>query len=510
MRHSSIAAICLILAFCLQAVLAIPRLSDTSDEAVHLASGYSYWQTRDFRMNPEHPPLAKLFAALPLLIIRPKLNTSSAVWNKASEYEFAFDFIYTNDTDRLLFWGRMMMVVLAAAGAAITFLWARDLFGPVAGLLALGLYAFSPNLLAHGMLITTDVPVTVFILLTLYLFWRQHDNPRWPNSVATGLALGAAMSSKYSGGLLPLLVTALAMLRVFRHSDRKHALRGEIRNLVIMAATSLFVIEASYLFTESPLTYFANAATVNTNHSPTYEYFLLGQLKQGGWWYYFFVAFIFKVTLATLILTLLAAARSFSGLINRTGEPVLLAGIGFYLVVMSAGANDLGIRYLLPVFPLLFIWISRIAPDYWANRVGRAVLAVLFAWHVWAAVSTFPNYIPFFNELAGGPGRGADILDDSNIDWGQALKQAGAYVKENRIKNVFLCSFSPFENPLHYGLPPNVLPQQMMERVLYKSPVTGTYIISAHYVARMKTLDPAWRSYRPVARIGESLWVYRF
>jgi 4-amino-4-deoxy-L-arabinose transferase-like glycosyltransferase len=255
-----------------------------------------------------------------------------------------------------------MMVLLAASGAAITFLWARDLFGPAAGLLALGLYAFSPNLLAHGMLITTDVPVTVFILLTLYLFWRQHDNPRWPNSIVTGLALGAAMASKYSGGMLPLLVATLAMLRIFRDSDRKHALLAEIRNLAIMAATSLFVIEASYLFTVSPLTYFANAATVNSNHSPTYEYYLLGQLKQGGWWYYFFVAFIFKATLATLILTLLAAARSFSGLINRTGEQVLLAGIGFYLVVMSSGANDLGIRYLLPIFPLLFIWISRIAP----------------------------------------------------------------------------------------------------------------------------------------------------
>ena len=139
MRHSSIGAICLILAFCIQAVLALPRLSPTSDEPVHLASGYSYWQTRDFRMNPEHPPLAKLIAALPLLVIRPKLNTSLDVWNTASEYEFAFNFMYTNEADRLLFWGRMMMVVLAAAGAAITFIWARDLFGPVAGLLALGL-----------------------------------------------------------------------------------------------------------------------------------------------------------------------------------------------------------------------------------------------------------------------------------------------------------------------------------------------------------------------------------
>jgi len=461
-------------------------------------------------MNPEHPPLAKLIAALPLLVIRPKLNTSSDVWNTASEYEFAFNFMYTNEADRLLFWGRMMMVVLAAAGAAITFIWARDLFGPVAGLLALGLYAFSPNLLAHGMLITTDVPVTVFSLLTLYLFWRQQDNPRWANSIAAGLALGAAMASKYSGGLLPLLVMVLAIVRVFRHSDRKRALLGEVRNLAIMAAASLFIIEASYLFAASPLTYFANAATVNTNHSPTYQYYLLGQLKQGGWWYYFLVAFIFKATLATLILTLLAAARAFSGTINRVGEEILLAGIGFYLVVMSAGANDLGIRYLLPIFPLLFIWISRIAPDYWANRIGRAVLIALFAWQVWSGVSAFPNYIPFFNELAGGPGRGVDILDDSNIDWGQALKEAAVYVKKNGIEDVLICSFSPFDNPPYYGLPSNLLPPQMMAKVLYQSPAVGTYIISAHYVARMKTLDPAWRSYQPVARIGESLWVYRF
>jgi 4-amino-4-deoxy-L-arabinose transferase-like glycosyltransferase len=403
-----------------------------------------------------------------------------------------------------------MMVILAATGAAITFIWARDLFGPVAGLLALGLYAFSPNLLAHGMLITTDVPVTVFSLLTLYLFWRQHDNPRSSTSIVVGLALGAAMTSKYSGGLLPLLVTALAALRALRQSDRKPAVLAEIRNLAIMAVSSLFVVEASYLFAESPLTYFVNAQTVNTNHSASYQYYLLGQLKQGGWWYYFLVALAFKATLATLILTLLAVARAFSGFINRHAEFVLLAGIGFYLVVMSVGANGLGIRYVLPIFPMLFIWVSRIAPDYWSHRIGRAVLVVLFAWHVWSAVSAFPNYIPFFNELAGGPGGGPDILDDSNIDWGQGLKQAAAYVKENGIQDALLCSFSPFDNPQHYGLPPNLLAAQMMQKVLYRSPAAGTYIISAHYVARMKTLDPAWRSYWPVARIGESLWVYRF
>ena len=509
-RLWTVAAIFLILSFCLQAVLAVPRLSATSDEAVHLASGYSYWETRDFRMNPEHPPLAKLLAALPLLMIRPKLDTSTDVWKNSSEYEFGFDFLYRNDADRLLFWGRLPMIGLAALGAMLTFMWSRDLFGPVAAVLAVGLYAFSPNLLAHGMLITTDVPVAVFSLLTLYLFWKQRERPASRGSLVTGLALGLAMATKYSGALLPLLIVGLSCLRAFRQSNRKQAILAEVRSLMMMAAASLFVIEAAYLFAVSPIVYFRNASFVNANHSPTYPYYLLGQLKEGGWWYYFLIAFIFKATLATLILILLGIIRGFAGLLHRWGETILLATIVFYVAVISAGADNLGIRYLLPIFPLLFIWVSRIVPLYWPNPFGRALLVVLFGWQIWAALWTFPNYIPYFNELSGGAGRGTDILDDSNVDWGQALKQAAAYVKEKAIENVTVCSFSPFDNPPYYGLPANLPAPQTAARLLSKPPAPGTYIVSGHYVARMKALDPAWRPYQPVDRIGESLWVYRF
>ena len=128
--------------------------------------------------------------------------------------------------------------------------------------------------------------------------------------------------------------------------------------------------------------------------------------------------------------------------------------IVFYVAVISARADNLGIRYLLPIFPLLFVWVSRIVPDYWPNRLRRVLLIALLGWQMWAALSTFPNYIPYFNELAGGARRGTDILDDSNVDWGQALKQAAAYVKEKGIDNVVVCSFSPFDNPPYYGLPP--------------------------------------------------------
>jgi len=154
-RHKihNLAAAALVLAFCLQALLAIPRLSPTSDEPIHLAAGYSYWKAREFLRNPEHPPLANLMAAIPLLFLQPQLAPKDADWKQGTDADFGQHFIYGNDADRLIFWARFPMVLLAAIGAIATFLWARDMFGEAAGLLALTLYAFCPNLLAHGMLV---------------------------------------------------------------------------------------------------------------------------------------------------------------------------------------------------------------------------------------------------------------------------------------------------------------------------------------------------------------------
>src|SRR6516225_3537987 len=116
----NIAAISCIVIFCLQAFLAAPRLSATSDEPLHLAAGYSYWQTRDFRMNREHPPLAKLVAALPLLVLRPRLDTSDQSWKSSAEDLFGLKFLYGNDADRLLFWSRAGMILIAALGSGAT------------------------------------------------------------------------------------------------------------------------------------------------------------------------------------------------------------------------------------------------------------------------------------------------------------------------------------------------------------------------------------------------------
>jgi hypothetical protein len=503
-RYSAAAAV-LIFVFWLQMLLAIPKLSTTSDEVVHLPAGYTYWATRDLRMNPEHPPLAKLVGALPLLALKPKLDTTTAVWASAEEYPFGYNFLYTNDAERLLFWGRLMMSFVAAIGAIPVFLWARDLFGRASGLFAVGLYAFSPNLLAHGMLVTTDVPLATFMTLALYFFWKN-------NTVAMGLSVGAAMACKFSGAVLPVIIIGLTVCEIVRSDDRRQQTLIKLKSLIIAGIVAVFVIEAAYMFRVPPWTYIENMRLVNANHNPNRLFYLFGDFSRTGWWYYFFLAFLVKTTIpALLTLTLATIQFASAGVLARRGETILLAAIACFFVAVTLGADQIGVRYLLPIFPLLFIWSSRIASELSRKAVGVALLCGLVGWQARSAVAAFPDYIPYFNEMVGGSVEGIQYLDDSNVDWGQGMKQVAAYIQRHHLQNVEVLSFSPLDNPAYYGGPVPKRNDLDTYRMMVSGNVhPGVYIVSAHHLIRMMYTRPEWHTSHAIDRIGESLWVYQF
>jgi hypothetical protein len=502
------AVVALLAAFWLQMVLALPKLSATTDEVAHVPAGYTYWATRDFRLNPEHPPLVKLIAALPLLAIEPRLDLDWPEWQTAQEYTFGYGFLYTNDADTLLYWARLPMTLLATLGAWIVFLWARDMFGRASGLLALGLFAFSPNLLAHGMLVTTDIPLAVFMTLALYLVWKEQ------RSINVGLATGAAMAAKFSGAILPLILIAFSAWRVFTATGqtRKNEAVAEARRLAVAGLAALAVVQGSYLFQQPAWTYLTNMQSVNANHNPNHHYYLLGTLDLAGWWYYFPVAFAFKTTIPVLLTVVLATIHFASKrFIDRRGEMLLLVTAAAYTAALAAGADNLGVRYLLPVFPLLFIWCSRIAVELKAKRAGIALIVVLLAWQAQAALRAFPNYIPYFNEIAGGAPGGVYYLDDSNVDWGQGMKQAAEYVRKHELATVELLPFSPYDSPRYYGInrpQRNDVDTYRMMLSDHKPP--GVYIVSAHHLIRLMYLRPEWNPENAIDRVGESLWVFRF
>ncbi len=176
----------------------------TIDEGAHLAAGMSYWRTRDFRLNEEHPPLIKLLAGAAALTANPTINFHNESWQNGNQWAFAQDVLYRsgNNADDLLFRGRLPMVAISLLLGWVLYLWGRRLGGDFAGIFALGWYIFDPNFLAHGRYITTDVPITLGFAATLYLLTRYIAKPTWKYGVAFGAVFALTQVTKFSAIIL--------------------------------------------------------------------------------------------------------------------------------------------------------------------------------------------------------------------------------------------------------------------------------------------------------------------
>ena len=495
-------------------------LSATSDEVTHLPSGYTYLRTGDFRLNPQHPPLVKLLCALPLLPLGPKLELSDPDWNRdpPQEWGFGFRFLHSNDADRLLFWGRMPVVLLSLLTGYFVYRWAGELFGAPAGLMALFLYAFGPNVVAHSRFVTMDLPLSCFFLLTLYSLWKHVGSGRRRHLVATGVCLGLALATKFSALiLLPLVAVLLGLAAVWPGGAGRANLAARARRaaiaLVVIVVLAGAVVYTVYGFPSDPLFYWRGVERVNQDHNPSYEYFLNGEFRKGGFWYYFPAAFLYKTPLVTLLLLGLSLFlwrrhRARGGL----DELFLALPAVTFFVFTSAFADNLGVRYLLPVYPLIFIWVSRLADLVVEYRVGRAAAALLAGWYLFSAISIYPDHLAYFNEAVGGPKNGHRYLDDSNIDWGQDLKRLKRHMEREGIDSVRLL-YGWNASADYYGIPW----QQVSEAEWRTRPLPGIYAVSTHLLIRgenyARTLDARtdWLSrYQPIGRVGYSIYLFRF
>jgi 4-amino-4-deoxy-L-arabinose transferase-like glycosyltransferase len=175
--------------------------SPTYDEPGNIACGYSYLLTGDFRMGLAQPPLAKMLTALPLLFSRPVLNLHNSSWIWADDLALAREFLYQsgNDAESIVFWTRLPSVILCLILGFFVFKWSRELYGPRAACLSLLLYAFSPNILAHGRLATTEMAQACFSFISAFYFWKLLEAPGLRKALVSALFLGLSLSSKYSG-----------------------------------------------------------------------------------------------------------------------------------------------------------------------------------------------------------------------------------------------------------------------------------------------------------------------
>jgi 4-amino-4-deoxy-L-arabinose transferase-like glycosyltransferase len=258
--------------------------------------------------------------------------------------------------------------------------------------------------------------------------------------------------------------------------------------------------------------------------------YLRGKFSSRGWWYYYIYALAIKVPLGTwLLLALAATTRSVVPCAGaRRGEFLLLCPPLIILIFVSSqtGFSE-HMRYVLPVFPFIYVWTGRIAVAFLRpNRVRLMLTVALLLWATISSLFVYPHSLSYFNELVGGPSRGASHLIHSNIDWGQDLFLLKAWLDANPqnepIKLIYFGYFDPKFAGVDYVLPENISNSQGKIESQMELP-RGVYAVSVNFVmgypshaytgdgAKVRLVQgqvAVFQGITPVGKAGHSIYIY--
>jgi len=520
--------------------LSVRHQSQTFDEAAHIFAGYRHWKNFDFGINPEHPPLVKLVAAIPLLPLPLRTPSISNDYFHAVEFESGRDFLYSNDANLLLWRARLAAAIFTIALALAIFLVASSMWGLGPAFLALALFAFDPNFIAHGALVTTDVGAALGLFLGVGSFYLYLKKPSALKLAGAGLAAGICLSVKHSGILLfPMLfVLALTELLPSRDPEAKRPapdLAKKASRMIVSLAVILLiawvVVWAAYGFryatrpagltVNPPFSEFVRGTKVpgsalilkiarwrllpeaylygivNGYSQEAIPTVLFGKYYPTSQWFYFPVIFAVKSTLAFLLLCGIAplAAPLWDRQYRREALFLSVPSAIYFAAAMASGINY-GVRHLLPVYPFLIVLVSFGA---WKlgerHRAVAAAVAVLVAFQAVSSVRAFPNYIPYSNELWGGPEKTYRTLHDSNVDWGQGLLALKQYIDSHHTKECWLgYSASWVVNVSYYGIPCRTLPTSFIERNGLPMPLIPAQVNGPVFVSSIEITGAYWRA----------------
>jgi 4-amino-4-deoxy-L-arabinose transferase-like glycosyltransferase len=524
----------------------------TVDEFAHLPAGCVYWKTGDFDLYSKNPPLAKLWMSLPVVTDSrstiPRVEGPTQGWGP---WVYGTAFMNANRSQYFAFFfrARVMIILLGLLTGGLLFLWARELFSvPTASILA-SLFLLSPTVLAHAHLATIDMGCAFTMMLAVLALRRSCRAPGWRWAGLCGAALGLALAVKYTAFLLLPVIAILFPLSRLRSGNRPDKLRVSlmVRDLGVLVLAAILVINLLMGFSGAfrPVGQFAfESAFVKgvQRHLPAWlpvplpgayvtgfdaqkldteagEFgsYLLGRWSEHGWWYYNLFALLVKEPEPLLILLVLAPWfwRKRPG---RKGAASFLMIPAIVLLVFLSLFNrlNIGIRYLLPVLPFLYLLIGPVVEAIHIRRrrwVRWGGVSLLLGYYAGTAIAVHPGYLSYFNPASGGSAGGARLLLDSNIDWGQDLYRLPPLKQKLGEKEPLGLLYFGHVDPGLYGISYTPVPPEPTRGLLA---VSVNFLFGYPYVINMPDgqvamVGPnhlAWlRGRTPVARLG-SIWVF--
>jgi len=517
--------------------------SATYDEAALLASGARYLRTLDNRVNAENPPLLKAFYALPTWLLGwdapPAPASTFYSYRMHDAIAYGNRALYSQKHPLLLlFFCRLMVVGVAVGLGLLLYRLAAGAWSATTAGVLLWIYVLSPNILAHARLFTPDLGCTFFVLAVTAALMRLLASGRPRDALVLGLTLGGALLAKFTTVLLiPALAVQTALWFRLEPTCRKNW-RRTFGLLAAAAAVALVTVNAAYGFrgtfprlealsVRSPLVrrfqavpgiravplpvpeaYVRGFDIVAYNNRPGFPAVFMGRVypKGDSWWYYYLIAVALKTPLPLLIvwilggLAFLRVRRRFASRAAVFAVPPVLLFLNFSLIAF----RQLGLRYILPMWPFLILLAGFFVEELWdrATPGVRRVALILGLWYVGESVWIFPDYLGYFNELAGGPAGGWEYLASSNADWGQDLPKLARWQRAHGDPDMYVLYYgaAPLEAYGVRSVPWGQLPFPEYAAIS----VTNYYLCS-----KIPLVAYLFGECRPVARLGTSIYVYR-
>jgi len=471
--------------------------SVTIDEVAHIAAGVSYLQKLDMRMNEEHPPLAKAVAALPLVLRGAHADYSHLSWTFSDKifHQYLAEWVFGdwflmrwNDPYSTLRWARVPMLLLTLLLGFVLYVYGSRLGGAWAGLLCLSAFVTMPAFLAFGPLVLTDTAVTLFWVLTVWQLPNMWRSPSRGTVIKFGSASAGALLSKFSSGLLFFVFVVFALsLRCKRlpeqpvekielRSWRRRAWRNLAKGTLW---AGLFVYVVYFVLSWNQPTdsfglipHFPASPILRRLLMPVWLYlrglvlfalsagsrptFILGHAYPHGVWFYFPLLFLLKSQLAFLLLLVLAAGTALLVKRRLPAQSPIPSGMEPYwrsiwislvvfLVACMLNRLDISIRHFSIALALIVLLLAPLpravellrdsSPQ--TARVGSWLTVALALASIVTATRAYPNYFPYLNSLSMGR-PGYHLVNDSNLDWNDALPQVEIFARQHVLKQILL------------------------------------------------------------------------
>lgn len=506
--------------FSLRTLSAVRSQALTPDEPSDVANGYYYWTRGDVLNNPNHPPLGMALQALPLLGMDLKTGTDAGDFiDRGHRFYFEWNL---GQLGALTLWPRLVSWGMGLAMGLCLGWVTRS--RPAACFGALLFWSLDPAFSALSALAKNEIAPSLFAFLAVILFRSAQRRPTVLRVLGAGLTTALAVNAKlYCLVLFPIYSVLEALfLREKGNLLRWPQVKEEIRARWIilfgcfLVVTFLVFLPATLLEPDhrQPFYYFFLKIKETFLYGKRYlPVFFLGQASLESHWYYLPVAFLWKEPLAFLLFLGLGTFLAFKGQVEIpawTWVPVL-----FFNLILIPSPN-LGVRYLLPIFPFLFLVAGEGLAWVWSRPFGRlslsfskALVGVLALWQA-ESVLAFPGTsLGYFNETVPVEKR-IHYLADSNLDWGQDLKRVAKFADRKGWKKVHLAYLGGVD-PRIYGL--DWVPWDEDD---LKGPRPGrTYLVNASFLQlgvlsypSVRPIAESWLADRiPDGRIGDA-WYY--